>query len=139
MSEAGIFDAPIARTLPLRTRLVSADSVSSISVSGIGAVDLIEVDVVGPQAAQRVLHRRDDPPPGGTLVVRVVPMAAELRREDDVVTAAFKGLADDLLGVSVRVSGVDEVDAGVQRLVDDPDGILGWSCPCVANMRAPRP
>src|SRR4029077_14110419 len=50
---------------------------------------------------------------------------ADLRREDHIVTAALKGPADNLLRVSVRVSGVDEVDARVERLVDDPDRILG--------------
>ena len=36
MSEAGVCEAPIARTLPLRIRSVSAESVSSMSVSGSG-------------------------------------------------------------------------------------------------------
>ena len=36
ISEAGNVDDPIARTLPLRTRSVSADNVSSTSVSGEG-------------------------------------------------------------------------------------------------------
>jgi hypothetical protein len=48
----------------------------------------------------------------------------DLRREDYGVTAVLKGPADNLLRVSVRVSGVDEVDACVERLVDDPDGVL---------------
>jgi hypothetical protein len=53
---------------------------------GIGPLDLIHVDVVGLQAAQRVLDCRDDPPPGGTLLVRVgTHGAADLRREDHVV------------------------------------------------------
>ena len=57
---------------------------------GIGAVDLVDVDVVGLEAAQRVLGCRDDPPPGGTLLVRVgTHGAADLRREDHVVTAAL--------------------------------------------------
>jgi hypothetical protein len=91
-----------------------------------GALDLVDVDVVGPQAAQRVLDRCHDPPPGGTLLVRVgTHGAAELRREDHVVTAALKRPADNLLRVSVRVSGVDEVDARVECLVDDPDRVLG--------------
>ncbi len=36
ISLAGKLDVPIARTLPARTRSVSADSVSSTSVSGSG-------------------------------------------------------------------------------------------------------
>jgi hypothetical protein len=36
MSGAGIIEGPMARTLPLRIRSVSAESVSSMSVSGSG-------------------------------------------------------------------------------------------------------
>jgi hypothetical protein len=79
----------------------------------------------GLEAAQRVLHCRDDPPPGGTLLVRVgAHGAADLGREDHVVMAALKCPAGNLLRVSVRVSGIDEVDACVERLVDDPDRVL---------------
>ena len=49
-----------------------------------------------------------------------------------MVTAALKGPADNLLRVSVRVSGVDEVDACVERLVDNPDRVLGVG---VADLR----
>jgi hypothetical protein len=47
----------------------------------------------------------------------------ELRGEDDVVAAALERLADDRLRLALRVDvgGVDEVDAGVERAVDDPD------------------
>jgi hypothetical protein len=51
----------------------------------------------------------------------------ELRGEDDVVApAAGERLADDLLGLArpVHVGGVDEVDARVERAVDDLDGLL---------------
>src|SRR5204862_7900278 len=52
--------------------------------------------------------------------------APELRREDDVVAAARERLADDLLRLAGRVDvgGVDEVDAGVERRVDDADGVV---------------
>jgi hypothetical protein len=111
--------------LPLRTRSVSGKGLLDIGV-GIGAVDLVHVDTVGLEAAQRVLDGRDDPPPGGTLLVRVgTHGAAELRREDHVVPAALESPADNLLRVSVRVSGVDQVDACVERLADDPDRVLG--------------
>ena len=36
----------------------------------------------------------------------------------------FERLADDLLGFAVGVGGVDEVDPGVQRLVDDADRVV---------------
>ena len=45
---------------------------------------------------------------------------------DDVVAAALESFADDLLGLAlgVDVGGVDEVDAGVERAVDDADGLV---------------
>jgi hypothetical protein len=51
----------------------------------------------------------------------------ELRGEHDLVApAAGERLADDLLGLArpVHVGGVDEVDARVERRVDDPDGLV---------------
>ncbi|SNY46838.1 hypothetical protein SAMN05421748_10815 [Paractinoplanes atraurantiacus] len=93
----------------------------------IEAVDLVEVDVVGAQAAQGVLDRRHDPAAGGALPVRVVAhRPAELGGDHDAVAAALQGLADDLLGFAVRVDvrRVDEVDAGVQGLVHDADGLV---------------
>src|SRR4051812_49461113 len=47
--------------------------------------------------------------------------------EDDVVPpSAGQRLADDLLGLALRVDvgGVDEVDAGVESGVDDPDRVV---------------
>ena len=89
-------------------------------------MDLIHVDVVGLQSSQRILHRRDDPSPGGTLLVRIAThRTADLRRKDHVVTAALQRPTHNLLRVSVRVSGVDQVDARVERFVDDPDRVLG--------------
>ena len=115
-----------------RADLAAADQVCQrgeglLDVStGIGAVELVDVDVVGPQATQRALHRGDDPAPGRALVVGVLPgRAAELGGEHDVVPASLQGLADDVLGVAVGVGGVDDVDAGVQRLVDDAGRVLG--------------
>jgi len=97
-----------------------------MSVSGIGAVQLVEVDVVGPQPPKRVLDGGDDPAPRGPLVVRALPdRAAELGGEHDVVPAALQRLADHLLGVAVGVGGVDDVDARVDRLVDDPGRVPG--------------
>ena len=60
------------------------------------------------------------------MVDLVAHLAVELGGEDDVVAAAFEGLADDLLvlALAVDVSGVDEVDAGVERGVDDPDRLV---------------
>jgi hypothetical protein len=90
-------------------------------------VHLVAVDVVGLQAAQRVLDLGHDPTPRDPALVGVVAhRAPELGGQHDVVAAALERLADDLLRLAGRVDvgGVDEVDAGVQRGVDDADGVV---------------
>ena len=96
---------------------------------GVGArpVDLVEVDPVRAEPAQRVLDRAHDPAARAALPVGVVAhRAVELGGQDDVVAAALQRLADDLLGLpaGVDVGGVDEVDAGVERGVDDADRLV---------------
>ena len=57
---------------------------------GARAVDLVEVDPVGVEAAQRVLDLADDPAPRTALPVRVVAhRAVELGGQDDVVAATL--------------------------------------------------
>src|SRR5450755_4159501 len=77
---------------------------------------------------QRVLDLGDDPAAAVAELVGVIThRAVNLGREHDVVTlAAGEGLADDLLGLTprVHVGGVDEVDPGVQRPVDDADRVV---------------
>jgi hypothetical protein len=60
--------------------------------------------------------------------------------QDDVVPAAFESLSDDLLRLAARVEvgGVDEVDARVQRLVDDAYGVVVVGVPMAPNIMAPR-
>ena len=94
---------------------------------GVPAVDLVEVDPVGAEPAQRVLDLADDPAAGAATVVEVVAHRHErLGREHDVVAASREGLADDDLGLAggVDVCGVDERDARVERAVDDPDALV---------------
>jgi hypothetical protein len=90
----------------------------------VGAMDLVEVDPVGVQPPQRILDGAHDPTPRVAPLVRVVThRVVELGGEDDVLAAAGgERFADDLLGLAlpVDVGGVDEVDAGVERRVDDP-------------------
>jgi hypothetical protein len=100
---------------------VSAESLVDVGVR-VEAVDLEQVDPVGAQPAQRVLHRTGDPPPRRAAPVRVLAHRhRDLRRQDDVVTATLERLADDLLRLAagVDVGGVDDVDPGVERPVDD--------------------
>ena len=85
-------------------------------------MDLVEVDPVGAQAAEAVLHLAHDPAPRVAELVRVVAhRAVHLGGQHHVVAPALQRLADDLLGLAARVHvrGVDEVDPGVERAVDD--------------------
>src|SRR5581483_10714520 len=91
------------------------------------AVDLVEVDPVCPESPQRRLALADDPAARVAALVRVVAhRPVHLRRENDLVAAPAKRLADDLLGLAARVHirGVDEVDARVERALDDPDRLV---------------
>jgi hypothetical protein len=97
---------------------------------GLGPVHLVEVDPLGLQPAQAVLDLLDDPAARVAEPVDVVSHApVELRGQDDVVATPAQGLADDDLGLAVRVhvGGVDQVDAGVERALDDADalGVVG--------------
>ena len=94
---------------------------------GIRAVHLVQVDVVGLQAAQAVLHLADEPAARVAAHVGVLAhLAVRLGGQHHAVAAPAQGLADDLLRLPrrVHVRGVDEVDAAVERGVDDPDALL---------------
>jgi hypothetical protein len=88
-----------------------------------------------------VLDLLEDPAPRRTAAVRAVAhRAPELRRQDDLVaTAAGECLADDLLRLALRVDvgGIDEIDPGVERAVDDAHGIVVVGvAPCAEHHRA---
>ena len=88
---------------------------------------LVQVDVVGAEAAQAVLDLLHDPPPRGPSLVGVVTHGChELGSQHHTVAPALEGLADDLLGLAerVHVGGVDEVDARVDGGVDDADAVV---------------
>ena len=99
----------------------------------VGPVDLVEVDPVGAEAAQRVLDLAHDPAPAVARQVR--PLAhrpVELRRQHDLVAPTGERLADDRLGLAARVhvGGVDEVDPRIEGGVDDrPRCRRGRGCP----------
>ena len=83
-----------------------------------------------------MIQRRELPRWFGSVAHRAV----HLRREHDVVAAALQRLADDLLRLAARVDvgGVDEVDPGVERAVDDPDRLVVVGLPHAPNIIAPR-
>ena len=91
-----------------------------------GPVDLVEVDVVGAEAPQRRVARAQDVQARVALIVRAeTGPPVDLGAEDHLVAAAGQRLADDALRIArvVDVGGIDEVDARVQRGVDDPDRV----------------
>ncbi len=69
----------------------------------------------------------DDPTPRATKLVGVVLVHRhdELGRREHVLATVLERLADDLLrdAAGVDVGGVDEVDAGAESAVDDPDRV----------------
>ena len=96
---------------------------------GLRAVDLVEVDVVGLQAAQAGFALLDDVAAAVAHVVGAFAHhAVHLGGEDDVVAlaVALERLAGDLLAAAaaVDVGGVEEVDAGVEGAVDDVVGVV---------------
>ena len=95
--------------------------------AGIGAVDLVQVDVVGVEPAEALLALADDPAARVALHVGVgAHVAVDLGRQHDVVAAALDRLGDDRLRLTgrVHVGGVDEVDPGVERGVHDVDRLV---------------
>lgn len=99
----------------------------------VGAVQLEEVDVVGVEAAQGLLHGTPNvgaatAGTGGGPVLHVHAVVTELGGEDDLVAAALEGLPEvdfGAAGAAVDVGGVQEGDARVQSGVDDGAGGLG--------------
>ena len=94
-------------------------------------VHLIQVDPVGLQPTQAVLDLADDPASRVAALVRVTAftrphthLTVDLGGQDDVVaSSAGQRLTNDRLRftLGVDVSCVNEVDAGIQRSVDDLD------------------
>src|SRR5919198_1291189 len=84
---------------------------------------LVKVDVVGLKATQRIFDGSREPASRTAALIGIVAHRPEyLGGDHDVISAAFQRLADDLLGLAlaVPVGGVDEVDAEIECLVDDP-------------------
>ena len=90
-------------------------------------MNLIKVDVVGLQAAQRVFDRAGQPTPRPTPAVRVVPhRERSLGGKDDIVSPPLQCLANDLFrfALAVGIGGINEVDAEIQCLVDHADAFI---------------
>src|SRR5581483_10307160 len=86
-------------------------------------VQVIDVDVVGAEPLQALVAGLQDPAPRQPAAIGIVAdLVGELGREDPARAAVGDGAADHLLGISlvVGVGRVDEVDAGLARLGDDP-------------------
>ena len=91
------------------------------------AMDLVQIHVVDAQAPQTVVQLGDQPAPRTAPVVTLIThRQGRLGGEHDVVAPPGDGLADHLLRLAgaVHVGGVDEVDAAVERGVDDGSGLV---------------
>jgi len=83
---------------------------------------LIEIDPVRLQAAQAVVDGSRDPSPRIAPLILVGPhLVVELGGENDVVASSAQRGADDLFAFAERVDvgRVDEIDAAVERTMDD--------------------
>ena len=83
-------------------------------------MQLVEVDVVGVEATQRVLARRAHVV-GLRAEVRVVDRHAELGRDDDLAASCAERYAEEDLGLggAVDVGGVKEIDPRLDGAVDN--------------------
>ena len=101
---------------------------------GVVAVDLVEVDVIGLEAAEAVVDGVHDVSAGGADVVGARAHAAEDFGGDDDVFAGdvevAEGLAEGLfaLALGVDVGCVEEVDAGVDGAFDELVGSALVDC-----------
>jgi hypothetical protein len=110
---------------------------SSLSAQGlldrgdrVRRVQLVQIQVVGAQPAQRCLHRAADVGPaalgpGRRAVIHVYPLLAELGGQHHLVPAPREHLAEDLSrspAVAIGVRGVDQRDARIHGRVDHSPG-----------------
>ena len=109
------------------------------------AVDLVEVDVIGFQAAEARLALRDHPAAGAALAVGAFAhLTVELRGEHDLLPGCRPGLGQEIahyfFGFSGRVDvgRVDEVDAGAKCVPDDAVALARSAFPHPPNIIAPN-
>ena len=92
----------------------------------IGGVHVVDVDVVGIQPLQALLHRGKDVAAAETGVVRVLAhLPAHLGGEDDPLAPALERLADDPLAFALHVDigCVEEIDALSNGVVHDREAV----------------
>src|SRR5690606_11994165 len=79
--------------------------------------------VIGPEPPEAVVQRLLDVV-GSRALLALCDLAAELRRQHDLVAPALEHPPEERLAVggAVGVSGVEEVDTSIQRRVDDGPG-----------------
>ena len=100
--------------------------------SRVDAVEVPEVDVVGPKALERPLERaagvlgRPVEHPVVRIVLRRRGADTELRRDHELLASTGHGLADELLvGVGpVELRGVEEVAAELESALDRGKGLV---------------
>jgi len=92
---------------------------------GVRPVQLVEIDVVGPEATQAALDRLDHVagcgPPGPSGAHRT----PELGSDDHLVAVPAQRLTEPLFAVAVGVGGVKEGDTGVEGRLHDGWNLVG--------------
>jgi len=104
-----------------------ASAVSSNRHQRVGPVDLIDVDVIGSQPAQRVFDLSQDSRSAGVAEYSsALPLKPHLGRDEHARAKIALGecLADDFLRATKPIgrSGIDETDAMIDRFADGRDG-----------------
>ena len=107
--------ADLALALELLHRLVHARAVAG-AVCLVGAMELVDVHVVGLEQAQRGLQVRRE--------ARGV-LCARLGGDGHAVAHALEGDAHLLLGVGIGARGVEEGHAALVGAAQQPDGLAG--------------
>ena len=112
---------PISRTLPAAHERVERAERLLERRRLVGEVQLVEVDAIGAEPAQRVVARPGDVRRARATLALVVDRAAELGGDQRFVAPTGEGPAEELLAErsAVDVGGVEQRDARVERGVDD--------------------
>ena len=103
---------------------------------GMRPVNLVKVNVVGPQSAKACLCLLHDVAARDTLLIRIIVRhwKMHLCRQNDSTPASRFGrglppVTSSLFSSRIAVGGVENVDAGLNRAVDDANGFLQAGSP----------